>query len=116
MFKKYAKGGIRFPEIDFEPQFLPTAHLGALRPCLVDGKPATFHRWVEEDRALLHIHAMVRPEDQEAIVQRFHGEGVAGPEADIGMTRTCFALVEYADGSVGKVKPELIQFLDRKEG
>ena len=29
---------------------------------------------------------------------------------------TTLALVEYPDGSVGMVKPELIQFLDRKEG
>ncbi len=86
-----------------------------LRPCLADEKPATFHRWVEEDRALLRIHALVRPEDQLDIVRRFHGEGVAGPEADVAMTRICFALVEYADGSVGKVKPELIQFLDREK-
>lgn len=86
-----------------------------LRPCLADGKPATFHRWVEEDRALLRIHAFVRPEDQLEIVRRFHGEGVTGPEADVAMTRICFALVEYADGSVGKVKPELIQFLDREK-
>lgn len=29
---------------------------------------------------------------------------------------TTLALVEYPDGSVGMVKPELITFLDRKEG
>lgn len=87
-----------------------------LRPCLVDGKPATFHRWVEEDKALLRIHAMVRPEDQLKIVRRFREEGVTGPESDVDMTRICFALVEYPDGSVGKVAPELIQFLGRKEG
>ena len=28
---------------------------------------------------------------------------------------TTLALVEYPDGSVGMVKPELIQFLDRRE-
>ena len=88
-----------------------------LRPCLADDKPATFHRWVAEDKALLRIHAMTRPEDRLKFARHFfREEGVAGPEADADMTRTLFALVEYPDGSVGKVKPELIQFLDRKDG
>lgn len=58
-----------------------------LRPCLVDDKPATFHRWVEE--------GLMWAEKLETV-------------------RTCLALVEYPDGSVGKVKPELITFLDRR--
>lgn len=87
-----------------------------LRPCLADDKPATFHRWVDEDKALLQIHAMVRPEDRSRIFRRFQEYGLADSHSTIEKLRTCFALVEYPDGSVGKVKPELIQFLDRKEG
>lgn len=86
-----------------------------LRPCLVDGKPALFHRWAEEDKALLQIHAMVRPEDRSLIFRRFQEYGLADSHSTIEKLKTCFALVEYPDGSVGKVKPELIQFLDRKE-
>lgn len=87
-----------------------------LRPCLADGKPATFHRWVEEETALLHIQALMRPEDQRKIARRFREEGLLDGASTIEKLRTCSALVEYADGSVGRVKPELIQFLDRKEG
>ena len=97
MFCKYAKG---------EPR---------LRPCLADGKTATFHRWVDEDKALLRVHALVRPEDQLMVSRRFRETGVVGGDTSIEKLRTCFALVEYPDGSVGKVKPELITFLDRKE-
>lgn len=86
-----------------------------LRPCLADGKPATFHRWVEEEQALLHISAFMRPRDQQLIIRRFREEGVTDGYANMEKLRTCFALVEYADGSVGKVKPELIQFLDREK-
>lgn len=64
-----------------------------LRPRLADGKPATFHRWVEEATERLNMSACT--------LERNH---------------TVSALVEYPDGSVGRVKPELIEFLDRKEG
>jgi hypothetical protein len=87
-----------------------------LRPCLADGKPATFHRWVEEDKALLQTDVLVRREDMLRICRLFQEEGVVSAESHIEKLRTCFALVEYPDGSVGRVKPELIQFLDRKEG
>lgn len=87
-----------------------------LRPCLADGKPATFHRWIEEDKAVLQIRAVVSPNHQQAIVRRFHEEGVSGSLSTFDKLRTCSALVEYPDGSVGRVKPELIEFLDRVEG
>lgn len=87
-----------------------------LRPCLVDEKPAIFHRWVDEDKALLQSHALLRLEDHMKLVRLFREEDVVSPSATIEKLRTCFALVEYPDGSVGKVKPELVTFLDRKEG
>ena len=85
-----------------------------VRPCLADDKPATFHRWVDETRGLLHINALVTPIEREMIYRDFQSTGVAGPHCSIEPERNVFALVEYPDGSVGKVKPELIQFLDRK--
>lgn len=89
---------------------------GPERPCLADDKPATFHRWVEEETALLRIGCFMKPEGQLQMVRRFREEGVIDGTSTIEKLRTCSALVEYADGSVGRVKPELIQFLDRKEG
>ena len=86
-----------------------------LRPCLADDKPATFHRWVEEETALLKVNAFLRHEDLGRAARRFREEGLLDGASTIEKLRTCFALVEYPDGSVGKVKPELIQFLDRKE-
>ena len=64
---------------------------GPERLCLADGKPATFHRWVEDNHSLLQLDS-----------------------ATIETRGATFALVEYPDGSVGKVKPELIQFMDRE--
>ena len=87
-----------------------------LRPCLADSKPATFHLWAEEDTAMLQVDTLLHPKDLVQVYREFNRSGVAGAGSHIEKLRTCFALVEYADGSVGKVKPELIQFLDRKEG
>ena len=85
------------------------------RPCLADGKPATFHRWVDEEKALLHLNLFMNPREQELHVRRFREEGVLeGPNSIEKLCVVC-ALVEYPDGSVGKVKPELVQFLDRRE-
>lgn len=31
-----------------------------LRPCEVDGKPCLFHRWADEDKAVLEIGPLVK--------------------------------------------------------
>jgi hypothetical protein len=87
-----------------------------LRPCLADGKPALFHRWADEDKALLKTDALMRPEDRVRYTQRYLADGVVDGLFSAEVIRVTFALVEYPDGSVGRVKPELIQFLDRGEG
>lgn len=88
----------------------------SLRPCLADGKPATFHLWVRYDEERLQLEYLVRPEQHEAIVRHYRETGVCGAGCRLEKVQQVAALVEYADGSVGKVKPELITFLDRKEG
>ena len=85
------------------------------RLCLVDGKPALFHRWIDEDKALLHINVLTRPEEQQTLNRTFRNEGIVPECCSVEVVRNTYALVEYPDGSVGKVKPEMIQFLD-KEG
>lgn len=103
MFGKLAKGS-------GEPQ--PCC---SLRPCLADGKPATFHRWVEWEDALLKIDYFVKPEGREKIIRDYHEAGVADASTHLEKVRQFGALVEYSDGSVGRVKPELITFRARKE-
>lgn len=102
------------PEFDFTiPPPFPPSPVAHLRPCLADGKPATFHRWVDADSTLLHINVFARQEERDIINRRFKDTGVVPNCCTADVVRAVFALVEYPDGSVGKVKPELIQFLDR---
>lgn len=106
----------RFLGLDPEPEFLPTAHLHPRpRPCEADGKPAMFHRWVEEDQVRLQVNIFCREDEMRQLRQNMDRHGVVPPGCSCQTVRHTFALVEYLDGSVGKVAPELIQFTDKEE-
>ena len=112
MFWKFAKRGAQVPEQLFAPQ-MPL--LRRERPCLADGKPAFFHRWVDEDKGLLRINAFTRHDEAERLHRAFRDEGIVHNCCSVETLRVTFALVEYRDGTVGKVKPEQVRFLDREE-
>ena len=84
------------------------------RHCEADGKPALFHRWVEVDKALLQMERFMTMEDAEEIKQIFDRCGYATTGSRIEKVRQTFALVEYEDGTVGKVEPEKVKFTDRR--
>jgi hypothetical protein len=96
--------------------FLAEPMAEPLRPCEVDGKPAFFHRWCDEDRALLQFKALVRREDAEELRTLFDDRGICPPSAHIETVRYTFALVEFQDGSVKKVDPERVRFMDKEAG
>lgn len=85
------------------------------RPCLAAGHSAMFHRWVEDEKALLKINVFVSPEQQDGIVRRFREDGVIPSTCSVEKQRTSRALIEWLDGSVAMVDPETIRFLDRYE-
>ena len=85
------------------------------RPCEVDGRPAIFHRWVEEDKALLEIGLFVTSEEVQEIKDFFEKYGVVSNSTQIKIASHTFALVEYDDGTVGKVEPEKVKFTDRSD-
>jgi hypothetical protein len=83
------------------------------RPCEVDGRPALFHRWIEADRALVRINSYVDASMRDVLLRRCREEGVILPGCYTEVLRETFALVEYTDGTIAKVKPELIRFTGR---
>lgn len=85
------------------------------RPCEVDGVPALFHRWVEEDRVILKIEAHVHKKTRLALGQEFNECGICPNGCNTEVIRETFALVEYKDGTIHKVKPELIRFIGKEE-
>ena len=86
---------------------------GATRPCEVDGMSCLFHRFVDEDRALLKINAYLMPHEQREIVAEFKVAGIVPRCCSTEVLRSTFALVEYPDGSLGKVDPVKVCFTDK---
>lgn len=85
------------------------------RLCEVDGNVCFFHRWCDEDRALLQFNALVRREEAEEQRTLFDDRGICSPSANIETVRNTFALVEFQDGTVKKVDPERVRFINGKE-
>lgn len=112
-WKKKSEGPTFTPQFDLPPM-PPLSIFRGHRPCLADGKPATFHRWVDRDTSLLHVNVFTRMEERELIHRQFKQTGVVPNCCSADVVRAVFALVEYPDGSIGEVKPELIRFTDRE--
>ena len=93
-----------------KPRLLPMDELRC-RPCMVEDRPALFHRWIDDDRAVLHVDARLNARTIMKANERFRTEGVVSPGFHIDVLRETFALVEYRDGKVAKVKPELVHFV-----
>lgn len=83
------------------------------RPCEVDGMRCLFHRFVDADKALLKINAFCLPSEQRAIVAEFKESGIVPQCCSTEVLRSTFALVEYPDGSLGKVDPVKVCFTDK---
>ena len=83
------------------------------RPCEVDGVPALFHRWADEDETLLKLDALRNLGDAASIYNEYKRFGIIGPEFSVEVIRKTYALVEYQDGTVHMVAPELVTFTDK---
>lgn len=94
-------------------RLLPMAELRPRR-CEVDGRPATFLRWIEEDRALLKVGRGIPYSAIDLAVDLFHKRDTVAPCCSTDVLHVVHALVEYQDGTVGRVDPELIRFTDRR--
>lgn len=66
-----------------------------MRPCVVHGKKALFHRWIDKCE-------VVPP----SLMRGGHGGGEL---------RETLALFEYEDGTVGEALPQNVRFLDDKQ-
>ena len=83
------------------------------RPCEVDGKTCTFHRFVEESKLILCGETFVKPIERDVWSRRLRDDGVyKSPRCTAEVIRTTLALVEFPDGSLAKVDPVEVTFLD----
>ena len=82
------------------------------RPCEVDGRPALLHRWIEEEDALLKMPRGMSEETYEDILQLYYDRKIILSACEVTTTRHTRALVEYRDGTIAKVDPERIRFVE----
>lgn len=67
-----------------------------MRPCMVKGRKALFHRWVDRSECI----------EPSPLIGGHNG----------GVAAWTDALVEYEDGTVAEVAPRYIKFLDPPHG
>lgn len=97
-------------------RLLPMAELRPRR-CEVDGRPATFLRWIEEDRALLKFDkgGYLTESAVDQIINSFKEQDLVAPCCSTDVLHVVHALVEYQDGTVHRVDPERIRFTHKRE-
>lgn len=85
------------------------------RQCMVNQKKAFFHKWIEEEALVYHFDTHMESSQIINIAKKFREDNIVPPYIKTTTIKTLYALVEFEDGSIGKVKPEDLYFLDGKE-
>ncbi len=82
------------------------------RPCEVDGSKAWYHGLVHCDRTVVRMDGIF-PEDKRVEIERaIQHRQVFPSNWHTHVERRTYAMVEYLDGSVSKVDPEKVHFID----
>lgn len=84
------------------------------RPCKVKNRKGLFHTWITSDDVYVKINRLAKSDMLGRIESQVRDNHiVSGPDEITTVTNT-FALVEFEDGSVEKVRVEDIRFLDSR--
>lgn len=107
--------GYEIPE-EFKRKYMGIWNIPAvpdtMRPCTIDGAPAFFHRFVDQDRGVLHIKTFCRPSHLDIMLKNFNENNFIGPDCEIEKIRQTMALIEWPDGRLCTVALERVQFTD----
>lgn len=88
---------------------------GGCRPCEVDGQPALFHRWVEEEKGVLIVNFFATEDMADSLRRKFEKDGIVAGGCSLEKLRQTLALIEWPGGTVETVPVGEIRFTD-KEG
>ena len=95
-----------------------TIETAKYRPCLVYGyREALFHRWVEADKVIFKIDRGFKEGSLKDLLNRIttmykEHNAIYSPYVKIEKIKIFYGIVENGDGSIEKVDPENIKFLD----
>ncbi len=89
------------------------------RPCEVLGVKALFHRYIEDTKILIKSQvvtpARIDTEMGQRCLKMIREDSIIPRGFDIEKLSNTLALVEFEDGTVQKVDPTVVKFLDTKE-
>lgn len=91
-----------------------------LRPCIVDGNKALFHRLGTDEGIVVKANTYMKPADfcswtYEVKKELSDKNNVLPAGCELHKCSKTFALVEYEDGVMERVQPELVRFIDSQE-
>ena len=95
-----------------------TIETAKYRPCLVyRDREALFHRWVEADKVIFKIDRGFKEGSLKDLLNRIttmykEHNAIYCPYVKIEKIKIFYGIVENGDGSIEKVDPENIKFLD----
>lgn len=82
------------------------------RPCEVDGSKAWYHGLVHCDRTVVRVDGKLSSIQSSIIERKIQRQQVFSNDCQMHVERRTYAMVEYLDGSVAKVDPEQVHFID----
>ncbi len=87
-----------------------------IRPCEVDGEFCLFHRFIEEEQGVLQVNdnILLPSSAMDRIIRDYEERKIVATCFTLEKLRHAYALVELPDGTVKKVEPEKVRFLDRE--
>lgn len=86
-----------------------------VRPCLVNGEKAIFHKWVDRERIIMKDNNIRSEDTVKRIYDRFLNTQIVPKGLDINKIKDEVAIVEFEDGCVKEVNPENVRFLDSRD-
>jgi hypothetical protein len=84
------------------------------RPCVVNGKNALFHRWIDVDQGVIKFGASIPSDKMQLVRKTFDDTSVLPVGCDMATLRTTYAVVEFEDGTIKEVNPGDVKFLDTR--
>ncbi len=89
--------------------------LFGLRPCSVNGHKAWFHCWIQTEHPYFINKGFCSREEIKEMSRRIEDMTIISSSLKVEKITRVVALVEYDNGTVGKVNPEEITFEDGKK-
>lgn len=89
-----------------------TIKSGEYRPCVIDGKKALFHRWMDKEELVLKMQCVMKSNDMRLIIERYKEMKCIPNCAEAEKITQTLAIVEFEDGAIREVLPTSVKFLD----